>query len=116
MIRKAGIDLREILEIISSVIGLTAMAIIIWGVVVAVVGFLKSEIARNTPENNFKTRKEIRQNLGGYLLLGLEVLIAADIIETVANPTTQEVLILASIVVMRTFISYFLDKEIKELK
>jgi uncharacterized membrane protein len=49
--------------------------------------------------------QRLRQDLGRAILLGLEVLVAADIIRTVAfTPTMESVLILAMIVAIRTFL------------
>lgn len=51
---------------------------------------------------------------GGTLLLGLEVLVAADLVRTVAvAPTLDNVLVLGLIVVIRTFLSFFLETEIE---
>ena len=50
-----------------------------------------------------------------YLLLGLEFLIASDILKTVVDPTLDELAILGGVVVVRTVLSVFLNKEIKEL-
>jgi uncharacterized membrane protein len=55
----------------------------------------------------------LRQALGGTLLLGLEVLVAADLIRTIAvSPTLDNVLILGLIVLIRTFLSFSLETEI----
>jgi uncharacterized membrane protein len=57
---------------------------------------------------------KLRQNLGKAILLGLEVLVAADIIATVVTETTMErVLILAVIVLIRTFLSLSLQIELE---
>ncbi len=54
-----------------------------------------------------------RQQLGRSILLGLELLVAADIIRTVAvTPTLTGVAVLALIVVIRTFLSFSLELEI----
>ena len=51
--------------------------------------------------------REIRQNLGRIILLGLEILVAGDIIATVSTePTMQSVLVLAVIVLIRTLLSF----------
>ena len=56
----------------------------------------------------------LRSNLGRAILLGLELLVAADIINTVAvEPTVQSVLVLAGIVIIRTFLSFSLEIEIE---
>lgn len=57
--------------------------------------------------------REIRQTLGRGILLGLEFLVAADIIHTVAVELTLEtVLTLAIIVLIRTFLSFALEVEL----
>jgi uncharacterized membrane protein len=56
----------------------------------------------------------LRQAFGGTLLLGLEVLVAADLVRTVAvAPTLDNVLVLGLIVVIRTFLSFSLETEIE---
>src|SRR5437867_12893127 len=57
-------------------------------------------------------RRKLRQVLGYYLLLGLEFLIAADIIDTLMKPTTQDLIVLGAIVAIRTVISYSLNSEL----
>jgi uncharacterized membrane protein len=55
-----------------------------------------------------------RSTLGRAILLGLEFLIAADIINTVAvTPTLMSVAVLAGIVAIRTFLSFSLELEIE---
>lgn len=55
-----------------------------------------------------------RSDLGEAILLGLEFLVAADIINTVAiQPTINNLLVLAGIVLIRTFLSFSLEVEIK---
>jgi uncharacterized membrane protein len=55
----------------------------------------------------------VRELFGGALLLGLEVLVAADLIRTVAvSPTLESVAVLGLIVLIRTFLSFSLQVEI----
>lgn len=109
--------LKEVLEVISLAIGIAATVIIIWGSVLAIVEFAKIKtkkgyIAEESDGN--LSLSTVRQNLGVHLLLGLEFLIAADIVETVVNPSLNEITLLGGIVVIRTVISYFLGKELKD--
>jgi uncharacterized membrane protein len=56
----------------------------------------------------------LRETFGGVLLLGLEILVAADLVRTVAvEPTVQNVVILGLIVLIRTFLSFSLEIEIE---
>jgi uncharacterized membrane protein len=86
-------------------------AIIVSGAFGALVLFLFRQVTHAAPReqliNNF------RSDLGRSILLGLEFLVAADIINTVAvEPTIQSLLVLAGIVLIRTFLSFSLEVEI----
>jgi uncharacterized membrane protein len=79
---------------------------VIWSFVLAAVAWRRS--ARPA-----KAYGVLRQAFGGTLLLGLEVLVAADLIRTVAvSPTLDNVVVLGLIVVIRTFLSFSLETEI----
>ena len=57
--------------------------------------------------------RQFRRFLGRSILLGLELLVAADIIKTVAvMPTLNDIAVLAAIVAIRTFLSWSLELEI----
>lgn len=102
----------EILTHISHVIGIIGIAVIIWGLLVALVEFIIMESRRFRGRNICQTREMLRHHLGSYLLLGLEILIAADIVHTIYRPTLHDLGILGSIVAIRTVLSYFLNREI----
>lgn len=62
--------------------------------------------------NQIKPFIQLRRELGKAILLGLEVLVAADIIATVSTkPTMDNVMVLAAIVLIRTFLSFSLEVE-----
>ena len=57
--------------------------------------------------------KALRRNLGRCILLGLEVLIVADIVRTIiVDSTLESVAVLAGIVIVRTFLSFSLEVEL----
>lgn len=60
------------------------------------------------------TNSDIRLYFGRYLVLGLEFQLGADILATAVAPTFQEVQLLAAIVVIRTVLNYFLQKELDQ--
>lgn len=85
------------------------------GVAVLVVGAVLAagQAARNAAGHQPDTYRRFRRQLGRSILLGLELLVAADIIRTVAvTPTLNSVLVLALIVLIRTFLSFSLELEI----
>jgi len=101
----------EILEDVAVGVGVIGVAVILWGVVTATITTARIELANFRKHRLPRERVRVRQQLGSSLLLGLEFLIAADVIRTVLQPTLEEVGILGGIVAIRTVISYFLHKE-----
>ncbi len=107
--------LVNILEYISIGIGVVGIFIVLWGVIVGLVEFIRAQITHLGKQRKSLPLEKIRIDLGRYLLLGLEFLIAADIIRTIVKPSLEEVAVLVAIVAIRTVISYFLNKEIERL-
>lgn len=107
---------RLVLDYISLVIGAVAVLIIIYGIIVGLIEFTRAEWRNlrviRARSFNFQS---IRHDIGFHLLLGLEFLIAADVIRTVIRPSLEELAVLGGIVAIRTLISYFLGKEIAML-
>ncbi len=98
----------ESIETVGKVIDAAGVAVIAIGGVLAA-GIAIGRLIRKNPA----TYKLFRGQLGRAILLGLELLVAADIIRTVAvTPTAQSVAVLAGIVLIRTFLSWSLELEI----
>ena len=55
-----------------------------------------------------------RKIFGGWLVVALEIQLAADIVGTIVSPTTGHLIELGAIAVIRTFLNYFLSRELKE--
>lgn len=94
-------------------IGVLGVLVLMFGVVGGLFRFVRSELLSLRGVDVNEDRKHLRHLLGYYLLLGLEFLIAADIIDTLMKPTPQNLLGLGAIVVIRTIISYSLNAELK---
>ena len=98
----------ESVELVGKVIDGVGVAIIAVGAVVAG-GVAVGRLVRRSPD----TYRFFRETLGRTILLGLDFLVAADIIRTVAvTPNAQSVAVLAGIVAIRTFLSFSLELEI----
>jgi uncharacterized membrane protein len=93
-------------------VSLLGVLVILFGVVCGLLHFLRSELAAARGSDVDAERRKLRRVLGYYLLLGLEFLIAADIIDTLMKPTTQDLIALGAIVAIRTVISYSLNLEL----
>lgn len=87
------------------------------GVAVLVLGLLWSIVVATRvfrAAGGQRGYRALRETFGGVLLLGLEILVAADLIRTVAvTPTLESVAVLGLIVVIRTFLSFSLEIEIE---
>ncbi len=99
---------------ITEIIDLVAILFILWGFIKAMFDFFALKIKNRTVSNT--DIRSIRCYLGTYLLLGLEIMIVADIIKTVLNQTREELIFLGGIVLIRTILSYFLNKEIEQIE
>ncbi|MFL5020935.1 MAG: DUF1622 domain-containing protein [Microvirga sp.] len=101
-----------------SALKLTTRAIEVGGIAIIVLGLLGSSVAVLWQVLHGRPGSEAfnlyRSNVGRAILLGLEFLVAADIINTVAvDPTFRSVGVLAGIVAIRTFLSFSLEVEIE---
>lgn len=108
--------LHSFLNTIAVIISVTSLLIVTYGALIGILSFLRNEMKRFTGGYSTINIRKLRATFGTYLLLGLEFLIASDILKTVLEPTLNELAILGGIVVLRTILSVFLNKEIKELE
>lgn len=96
----------EVIETVGKVIDATGVAVIVGGALFAAALTVTKRGEQGSRYGDF------RRQLGRSILLGLEFLVAADIIRTVAiTPTPQSVAVLGGIVLIRTFLSFSLQLE-----
>lgn len=101
-------DFQEIIENVGRIVDAIGVAAVVIGVLVAtlIAGW---RLLQRQPG----VYRQFRRFLGRSILLGLELLVAADIIRTVAvTPSLTDVAVLAAIVLIRTFLSWSLELEI----
>lgn len=100
----------EVIETAGQVLDGAGVAAIVIGGFIGTIRFLRQLAEHQEFERAYNT---YRRGLGRAILLGLEFLVAADIIRTVAiSPTFTSVGVLALIVLVRTFLSYSLELEL----
>jgi uncharacterized membrane protein len=96
---------------LAKVLELVGVAIILGGIVLATVSFLRDGARTGDWRSAYPG---YRSDIGRGILLGLELLVGADIISTITAPLTFEsVGLLAAIVGIRTFLSFSLETEIE---
>jgi uncharacterized membrane protein len=102
---------KDAVEAVAQLIDVAGVTVIVVGLVVASAVFLSRAVRSKNGDQAYRT---YRQQVGRAILLGLEFLVAADIIRTVAvAPTFRGVGVLAVIVAVRTFLSFTLEVELE---
>ena len=103
------------LEWVISGIDLASIAIMLIGSLRFIAGFVRAEASGDAAERVKRIDRE-RMELGRYILSALELLIVSDIIHTALSLALADLLILGLLVLIRSLISFFLDREIREIR
>lgn len=102
---------HALFEMIAKALELVGASTIIGGIILACLLYLRDGSGTGDWREAYS---RFRSNLGRGILLGLELLVGADIIATITSPLTYEsVALLAGIVLIRTFLSFSLETEIE---
>lgn len=107
--------LIELVETIVPWIEMIGIAVVLWGAIEGLIKLLlrvKSALLR---EPQPIPVSHIRSAIGEKTALGLDFFLAGDIIQTIMVPSWESLAILGGIVVIRTVIAFFLNKDLKEL-
>ncbi len=103
------VSIIHVLHWLSTTVQVVGVSAIVAGALIATTSFARHGFMSGWQE----ALRQYRANLGRGILLGLEFLVAADIIETVAvTPTVQSLSVLGLIIVVRTLLSFALGVEI----
>jgi uncharacterized membrane protein len=101
----------EFMERAAQAFEVFAVAVLIVGIVWSL---LQSTQVWRTSGDGRRGYAQLREFIGGVLLLAVEILVAADLIRTVAvTPTLESVGVLGLIVLIRTFLSFSLETEME---
>lgn len=104
-------DLKQGVDAVGTVVDIVGVAVIVGGFLVATLSVVFAIVRTRDVDGRYRA---YGRSLGRAILLGLELLVAADIIRTVAVvPTLESVLVLALIVLVRTFLSFSLEVELE---
>jgi len=107
--------LEKILIVIADVVDLIGIVILIYGFSKILIRYLVIEF-KNFKSAPIRQIQSIRCEIGIYILLALDFLIASDIIHTVTNLSQEQLIELSVMILLRTAIGYFLGKEVEELE
>lgn len=106
--------LHYLAHYVALALNVVAIVVIAAGAVAAVAGIVAAILKRqatNGPES-----REIWLDFARWLVAGLTFQLAADIVETVVAPTWNDIGRLAAIAVIRTLLTYFLDRDIDTVR
>ena len=103
-------DFKQVMDVVSRAFEVVGIAVLVIGFLTGLFLALR-DLLRGERSGVYRM---IRKYFGQSILLGLEVLVAADLIRTVAvDPTLRNVEVLGLIVLIRTFLSFSLEIEIE---
>jgi uncharacterized membrane protein len=97
-------------EIAARLVEAAAVLVVAFG---AAEAFVQLAAVAVKPATSHGARKAIWRRFGVWLLLGLEFALAADIIGSVVSPTWEDIGQLGAIAVIRTFLNYFLERDLE---
>jgi uncharacterized membrane protein len=83
-------------------------------IVGVIISFTRSIQERQRQPGAHPMHSYFRKVFGGWLVVALEIQLAADIVGTIVSPTNAHLIELGAIAVIRTFLNYFLSRELKE--
>lgn len=100
-------------ELVEIILNALSLFFIVAGVVISLVRSIQYR-QRYPGDHPLHTR--FRMIFGGWLVVALEFQLAADIVATIISPAAAQLIGLGAIALIRTFLNYFLNKELKEEK
>ncbi len=94
---------------VSLLLDFISVLCIIAGLVSALYLSVKKTVKHHTP-----LHRRVKLQFGGWLALALEFQLASDIVKTTVAPTYSNLIQLAALAIIRTFLNYYLNKELME--
>ena len=107
--------IKSTLLVIAEIIDIIGVVILIFGFIKVLFNYVRTEF-KDILRTHVRLLQQIRCELGIYLLLALDFLIASDIIHTIADLNQEQLIELSVMILLRTVIGYFLGKEVNEIE
>ncbi len=109
-------QVKAVLETIAVAVDLVGMAILLFGALKFIAHYLGLEIKRLQGLQCVDGIRDLRLGLGSYILLALEFMIVSDVMQASLSRNLDDVLLLGLLVTVRTVLSFFLGRELNEIK
>jgi uncharacterized membrane protein len=107
--------IHELVEWTAVGIDLTASLIMVVAFLMSVYGLVRGGFNAGSAHGRIRNLQVVRCELGVKLVFALEMLIIADLLHTVISRSLDDLILVGGLVVIRTVIAYFLNKEIEEV-
>jgi uncharacterized membrane protein len=108
-------EIHQILEWLAVIIDLTGALIMVWAFVAAVIAIVRGSIRGGDAHSRIRNMQAARCGLGVKLVFALELMIISDLFHTIISRSVDDLILVGGLVVIRTAIAYFLNKEIQEV-
>ena len=107
--------LIEFVELVAPWVEMIGVAVVLWGAIEGLFRLLLRIRSALVREPQLMPISHVRIAIGEKTALGLDFFLAGDIIQTIVIPSWESLAMLGGIVVIRTVIAFFLNKDLKEL-
>jgi uncharacterized membrane protein len=107
--------IKNILLIVAEAIDFIGISILLFGFIKILFKYIRTEI-KSILHTPIRLLQKIRCELGIYILLALDFLIASDIIQTITELSQEQLIELSVMILLRTAIGFFLGKEVDEIE
>jgi len=105
-----------VMEWVAVVIDLTGALVMVWAFITAVVSVVRSSFTAGDARSRIHDLQVTRCGLGIKLVFALELMIVSDLLQTIVSRSLDDLILLGSLVLIRTVIAYFLNKEIQDVE
>ncbi len=107
--------ITQVIQFTAVLFGLAGVILVVWGGIVAVFELLRVELIDRGKDRK-KLVEMLRVDFGQKIVLGLEFFLAGDLLRLIVTPSTEGIIRVGGIVLIRTILAYFLSKEIDKHK
>jgi uncharacterized membrane protein len=107
--------LHSIFEWLELIIDISAALVMVMAFVVAFFSYFQTLI-RSKRMERIREMQKVRCDLGVKLVFALELLIISDLLHTIISRSMDDMLIVGALVLIRTVMGYFINKEIQEIR
>ena len=103
------------LEVVAFGVDLIGVAIILYGFAVGLASYVRAVLETGGTQARYRRYQVVRCRMGIHLVLGLEFLIVSDVLTSIVSRSLEDLASLGAIVVIRTVLAYFLDRDMAEV-